>query len=257
MPLKILSGIGVDVDLDGLADASFADVLLGHREVDADRIELLQRHERRARRDVLPDLDVADAEAAGERRDDRLLGDERAGALDRRRRLIAGRERGVDAAPGVVLPPPTSWLWRSRRPRRCAASPDWPSGRPVRSNRRSRPAGAPCCTSCVGFETDRHDDAADLRRDSTPWVARNVPMAGARGSHSSSRASRHRDARHGLRRGGDEAADHLRLVDEVEPRQPAGEPGEHDEDQHQNQYAFHSMHQRSRINDPIPERLSS
>ena len=62
LALEHLAGIGVDGELDRLADPQLADLLLGHREIDADGIERLQRHQRHARRHVLALLHLADAE---------------------------------------------------------------------------------------------------------------------------------------------------------------------------------------------------
>ena len=78
--------------------------LLGNGKVGVDRIELLERHQRRPHRHILPEVDVAQAEPAGERRPDRLLGDDGAGAFDGRGGGIARGERGVDGRlRGVAL----------------------------------------------------------------------------------------------------------------------------------------------------------
>ncbi len=92
----------IDAHMRLLPDRQYAQRLLRRREVGIDRIELLQRDHAEADRDILADIDPADAEPAGEGRDDFLLGDDRLGALDGRRRRIARREGGVHLRLGGV-----------------------------------------------------------------------------------------------------------------------------------------------------------
>ena len=65
------------VAVDGLADLEVLERLLRHVEVDQDRIERLQRDDGRSRRQVLAEIDLADAQPSGERRPDDLLLDQR------------------------------------------------------------------------------------------------------------------------------------------------------------------------------------
>jgi hypothetical protein len=74
----------------------------GTGKVRVDRVKLLQGHEARAHRDILPEIDIAEAEPAGERSLDGLLGDDGARPLNGRRRRVAGRERCVDGRLGGV-----------------------------------------------------------------------------------------------------------------------------------------------------------
>ncbi len=203
----------------------------------------------------MTNVDAAQAEPSSEGRDKFLLRDERAGALHLRGGAVAGGERGVElrlrrrvAAHELALALEAEFGVAKRRlvgleVRLLDAVVDLDQRRAL-------------LHVLAGLEIDRDDDAADLRRDVDALRGAERADGGRARQPFLLARFRHRDARHGLRGGGDEAADHLGLVDEVEPSQPAGEPGERDEDQHQNKYAFHSMHQRSRINDPIPERLS-
>src|SRR6185369_12408627 len=71
-------------------------------EIDKDRIDRLQRDDRGAGREVLAEVDLADAEPAGEWRHDRLLIDLRADQLDLRRRLFALGGGGVEIGLGHV-----------------------------------------------------------------------------------------------------------------------------------------------------------
>ena len=73
------------------ADAHLAGVLLRHAEVHVDRIQRLQRHERVAAGQVLTEVDLADAEDAGERRADRLPLDRGADLADSRVASAAAR----------------------------------------------------------------------------------------------------------------------------------------------------------------------
>ena len=59
-------------DPDAVTDAYLRDVLLRHTEVHVDRIQRLQRNERIAGGQVLPEVDLADAEKSGKRGADRL-----------------------------------------------------------------------------------------------------------------------------------------------------------------------------------------
>ena len=70
--------------------------LLRHAEVDVDRIERLQRHQRVAAGRVLTEVDVTDAEHAGERRADRLAVDGGADFADARVRLPLFGRRAIE-----------------------------------------------------------------------------------------------------------------------------------------------------------------
>ncbi len=92
--------VGVDLHRDLLAEPDLIDRLLRHEEIDIDRIERLQRHDRRAGAEILPKIDGANAEMAGKRSAQDLLVDD--GLLLRHLRLgilqIGGV--GIQAAPG-------------------------------------------------------------------------------------------------------------------------------------------------------------
>ena len=189
-PLKTLPGIGVDGQLDRLADAQLADVLLGHREVDPDRIERLQRDQRHARRDVLALLDLADAEAAGERRERCAFW-----AMTAWMRLTAASRR-------VALGPRRIEV--GLRGRRASAS-----GRPGARRRPRPPAAMACGAGEVGLlhgDVELHELGArpahpcrfristsvtmpaTWEATSTPCEAISVPMEGSRSTHCSVRA---------------------------------------------------------------------
>ncbi len=115
LALETAAGDGVDGHADDLTDGERAQSLLGHGKVGVDRVKLLQRHQARAHRDILPEIDIAQAEPAGEGRLDRLLGDDGARSLDGRRRRIAGRERRVDGRLGGIALRDERLLARERR----------------------------------------------------------------------------------------------------------------------------------------------
>ena len=68
---------GLYADLDHLPFADPGQLALGQREIGVDRVERLQRHDRRARAQVLAEIDAPDAEAAVERCADALLVEQR------------------------------------------------------------------------------------------------------------------------------------------------------------------------------------
>ena len=90
-PVNSTPGRLVGRDAHAAADAHLAGRLLRHAEVHVDRIQRLQRHQRVAAGQVLTEVDLADAEHAGERRPDRLPLDRRADFADARVRLAAAR----------------------------------------------------------------------------------------------------------------------------------------------------------------------
>ncbi len=95
LALEDAARIGVDPYLDILAKPEAGEILLGQWEVGIDLIERLERHERHAGRDILADIDLADAEAAGEGSDDPLLIDHRPGLVDAGGSLVAAGGCGV------------------------------------------------------------------------------------------------------------------------------------------------------------------
>ena len=105
---------------------SSAHLLLRQREVDVDRVERLQRHDRVARVQVLPEVDLADAEHARERRADRACA--RSWRGSRRpapRPACARRSSRSSSACGDDRPRRRARCARSRlsaRARRCASA---------------------------------------------------------------------------------------------------------------------------------------
>ena len=179
-------------------------------------------------RHVLAPLHLADAEPAGERRLDRLLGDHRLDPLDGRQRRVALGARRIQVGlrrhallasgpPGAGTrprPPAASpWRWRGRpAPPRCRAAPAWC---PAPRLRRSR-------------AYDLGDDAGDLARSCRRRARRSAcrsrraarpisPCALPRTSPSPAAAPLRQDR-----------LDHLRLEHELELGEPAERGGNHD-----------------------------
>ena len=73
---------GVRVHAHRQPDGDPADVLLGNREFDAHRVEILQRRVKGSGRDVFADVDLRDADHAGERRFEGLLLQDRLQLVD-------------------------------------------------------------------------------------------------------------------------------------------------------------------------------
>ncbi len=96
-PVKVRSGIRVDRGADRPCPIfSCASACCGTIEVHEDGVERLQRHDGRARGEVLADIHLANAQAAGERRLDDFLLDQRLlrrdlGASGFQRRHVAYR----------------------------------------------------------------------------------------------------------------------------------------------------------------------
>src|SRR5689334_14663975 len=86
----------VDLDAHDLVDLERAGILLRYREVQIEHREIRQRHDLRARGEILADLDLADAEFAVERRAHQLLRDDGFGLGDAGLRLVERRLRLVD-----------------------------------------------------------------------------------------------------------------------------------------------------------------
>ena len=165
LALEDLARIGVDADLDGLADLRLADVLLGHREIDVDRIELLQRHDGRAGRNILADIDLAQAERGPKRaRTAPSARSARACGRRRRQRNRAARARRRGWRSSSIRRSPAA-AGDQARVRRFSRLRDWISGRPARRYRRFAPAAGPSPHPVRNSKVDRPHDAADLRRN--------------------------------------------------------------------------------------------
>ena len=227
LSLEDLARKRIDGELDDLIRLELADVLLGHGKVDPDGIERLQRHQRQPGRYVLAELDLANAEPAGERRQDRLLSDQRLDAVDGGGGGVALGERGIDVG---------------LRGNRLAHEVGLPLEGDVRLAQRrfgAREIGelhvdvelhelVALGNILAALEAQRRDDAGDLRGD-VDALRRNErsdrrqpldPLLAARRFRRDGRGRRH------LAR--QEPLDHLRLEDELEVGEPAEEDGQDD-----------------------------
>ena len=123
------------------AHAQARDVLLRHREVHVEGIDGLQRHDGVAGGEVLAEVDLPDAEDAGERRADLLAVDGGADLADPRLGL---RVLGA----GAVVVGLGHDALRRRRPRA--------RSRFRRARSRCDSAAASCARSCRRVEADQH-----------------------------------------------------------------------------------------------------
>jgi len=109
LAFKYPVGISINPDAHGLSDLELAAVLLRHREVGVELRQIGQRHDLRARGEVLADFNMPDAEFAIKRRAHQLLRNDRlcprnpsVGLIVGRLRLIDGRLR-TELARGELL----------------------------------------------------------------------------------------------------------------------------------------------------------
>ena len=115
LPSKVAARIGIDRDANGLADLELRAVLLRHGEVRIEHRQIGQRDDLRARRQVLTDFDLANAELAVERRPHQLLRDDGFGLGDAGLGLVERRLRGIDRRLRAELARrPAAWRDRAR-----------------------------------------------------------------------------------------------------------------------------------------------
>ena len=115
LPSKVAARIGVDRDAHGLPDLELRAVLLRHGEVRIEHRQIGQRHDLRARRQILTDLDLANAELAVERRAHQLLRDDGLGLGDAGLGLVERRLRRYRRSPaGRTGARPAAWRDRAR-----------------------------------------------------------------------------------------------------------------------------------------------
>ena len=195
--------------------------LFGHREIGIDRIELLQRGERRADRGELSEVGVAQPDTAVERRPQRLLRDDGPRPLDCRCGRVAGRERRVEGRLRGIALGDERLLPRQRRlgvlQLRKAVGEVVLLDRIVEID--EKVAGLDVAP---GIEMDRRHDARDLGRDENALIG---AQRADRGQFGAPLLDLRRLGGHSRRlrreRGGDEALDHHRLDDELEIGEPA------------------------------------
>ncbi len=225
--LEGAAGIGANRKLDRGANLHFADIALGHREVDPDRVERLQPNERIAGLHILPLLHAAKTEPAGEGRRDILLRDEGFHALHRGSGGISLRGGGIDHGLGH-----DRLLDEARLPLEVGVGLEQDCAVPGEIGFLDRGVerdelGA-LGDVVAALEEIIHDNAADLGRhvdalDGDQRADRPHPVDPGRG-----RRLRGGDGRRRWRHLGHELGDHLRLEHEIEIADAAEEQGDKD-----------------------------
>ena len=204
--------------------------------IDIDRIEPLQRRQIRANGDILAEVDIAQAEPAGEGRADRLLRNDGARVRDGRRAAESRVAIAVSTVDCGVLPLATSCFWRSS-----VASAFLSCARPLERSACSTESsmvtsGAPASTSSSRTRNGwTVTTPAACGAIVMPWKARKRSDRGQLGRPFLDARLFDRDrGRLGREHRAEEAADHGRLDHELEIGEPGRQPGE--ENQHQEEH---------------------